>query len=239
MPILRLAAALLVTAALATAHYTWIAAEGTAAPGKPLTLRLAHGHHFPEGGEQIDATAAAVTAISPSGRRTPLAFANRAVTYTPREPGLHRIVFSQDRGVYSRTPAGLKPGGRDQHPDSAQSFRSYRSSVALLLVGSPATPPAASATGTEAELLASHEGGEWELTLIAGGKPVPGALIEAFPGGAPKAIPAGKTDTSGKVRFRAPRGASQILFSSEWKSPAPAGQKFETIFYSTSLCLQP
>jgi hypothetical protein len=237
------AAGALVPAALCLAHFTWVApVAGPLQVGKQATIGVFHGHHFPEGEEKIDATFATANAIPPSGRVVSLSLVpgDKAVTavYTPRQAGLHRIVCSQDRGVVSRTPQGVKPGGRDRNPDAAQSYKVYRSSIAYLWAGQPGTL-SANPTGLEFEMTAARQQGEWVLTVYSSGKPAAGVEVGVFHAGAKDEIAAGKTDSQGVLRYKSPGGiAGAVLFSADWKAKPPAGAAYDSVTYSTSLYVQ-
>lgn len=241
---LRAAAATLAATGLVLAHYTWIAPTGAPVEvGKPALVRLFHGHHFPKGEEKMELAGSQVKAISPSGQVTELtgkAVASEdTVSYTPKQAGLHRIVYTNDRGVVSRTPGGVKPGGRDRNPSAAQSFRRYTSLVAYLPVGGMATPQPGP-SGAECELIAAPQpGGGWTVTVLAQGKPVPGVTVEVFAAGAESVAVAGKSDANGIVRHAPAKGTTAaVLFSAEWKAPAPAGATYDSVNYSTSLYVQ-
>lgn len=242
---LRVAAVLLAAAGMALAHYTWIAPAGASLEvGKPALVRLFHGHHFPVGEEKMQLAGSQVKAISPSGQVTDLTGQaspqGDSVNYLPKQAGLHRIVYTLDRGVMSRTPQGVKPGGRDKNPGAAQSFRRYVSSVAYLPVGGKGTA-VAGPSGAEFELSATpQQGGGWVVTVLAQGKPVPGVAVEAFVAGAEAPVAVGKSDGNGAVRHTAAKtAAAPVLFTAEWKAPAPAGAAYDAVNYSTSLYLQP
>lgn len=232
-----------VTASLCLAHFTWVApVSGPLQVGKPATIGILHGHRFPSGEEKIDIAGATVQAIPPSGKPLPLTLAAAAdqvtAVYTPKEAGLHRIVYSQDRGVISRTPQGVKPGGRDKNPDAAQAFRSYRSSIAYLWAGnSRALAP--KPVGVEFEITAARQADAWLLTVHASGKPVAGAEVTAFHAGARDEVAVGKSDSQGTIRYKPAGGeAGPVLFSAGWKAQPPAGAAYDSINYATSLYVQ-
>jgi len=227
-------------ATLAYAHYTWVApAGGILEVGKPAVVRICHGHEFPIGDELPNISNSETSVLSPSGRRVKLAPVVNAneigAPYTPREPGLHRLIYVQDRGILSRTPDGVKPGGKDRNPTAAQSFRSYRSAIAYLPAGRNAVENGKPA-GVEVEFTGLPANGAWELRLLRSGKPEPGVTVQAYLSKAPDAVEIGKTDANGKLTYRlAPGAAGPILFSAEWKVPPPAGAAYDTVNYSTSL----
>jgi uncharacterized GH25 family protein len=229
----------LALAALALAHYTWIATATPLEPGKTAMIRIAHGHKFPASEEAINAAQVDLFAVSPSGAKVKLqpAKAGMEVTasYAVKEAGLHRIAFVQDRGVSSRTPKGMRPGGRDQNPDATAAYRSLRTAVSYAMAGKGAAQTA-KPVGMEIELVGSYAGGAWQLQLLKGGKPAAGAAVEVFLAGADKTAPVGTTGADGKVSWRVPDGAAgPAMFAAEVRDTPPAGAKFDYVSYSTSL----
>ena len=123
---------LLAMPALLLAHFTWLAPESPElAAGRPYRLRIGHGHEFPASEAAVDATQVRALVIDPRGERAEVAARreDKAVVleWTPRQKGLHVFAFTQDRGEVSRTPSGVKSGGRDRNPDAATAFRAVRS----------------------------------------------------------------------------------------------------------------
>ncbi|MBN8730109.1 MAG: DUF4198 domain-containing protein [Acidobacteria bacterium] len=221
-------------AAAAYGHYTWITPETAFVAGKPVTIRIGHGHAFPNSEETINAAQLDLFVVTPSGKRVPVkaAAAVKSVTasYTPTESGPHTIAFVQDRGVSSRTPKGLKKGGRDVNPDALTASRTLRTSVAAGGV------TGARPLGLEVELTAQFASGAWNVRLLTGGKPHAGAAVEVFLAGASSAAVAGKTDTEGKIRYQPPAGAAKpALFLAEFKNAAPRSAAYDAVNYETSL----
>lgn len=224
---------------MAFAHHTWIApAMGVLEVGKAAVIRICHGHEFPAGEEKISIANGEAYVLTPSGKRVKLEpVVNKGevtAALTPGEAGFHRLVFSQDRGVSSRTPAGVKPGGRDKNPTATQASRTYRSAVAYLVAGKGAEAP--TPVGVEVELTGKPGQGSWELQLRRGGKPEPNVQVQAFLAGAQDATAIGNTDAAGKIRYRVPNGnAKPILFTAEWKANSAPGAAYDSTNYYTSL----
>lgn len=221
-------------AAAAYGHYTWITPETAFIAGKPVTVRIGHGHAFPNSEETINAAQLDLFVVTPSGKRVPVraAAAVKSVTasYTPTESGPHTIAFVQDRGVSSRTPKGLKKGGRDVNPDALTASRTLRTAVAS--GGATGARP----LGLEVELAAQFVSGVWTVQLLTGGKPNAGAAVEVFLAGAASAVAAGKTDAEGKIRYQPQVGsAKRALFTAEFKQAAPQGASYDAVNYETSL----
>jgi uncharacterized GH25 family protein len=226
--------AALLAVVTAFGHYTWIAPETAFVAGKPVTLRIGHGHAFPTSEETINAVQLDLFVLTPSGRRVPVkaaaAVKSVTATYTPSETGAHTVAFVQDRGVSSRTPKGLKKGGRDVNPDAVTASRTIRTSIAL--TETKGIKP----LGLEVELTAQLSSGAWTIQLLKEGKPQAGVAIEVFLAGASTAGEAGKTNSEGKVRYQPPVGAgAQALFVAEFKQAAPKGASYDAVNYETSL----
>jgi len=222
-----------VCAASLFAHYTWLApADSSWQVGKAVTLRIGHGHKFPASEEAIGTRNLELFVIAPSGARTvvPAKSQGTAVegVFTVKESGPHRAAFVSDRGIVSRTPNGVRPGGRDKNPNAAQAYRTVRTAVAYS-GSAPAKP-----LGLEVELTVALANGVWEVTLLRHGKPVAGAEVEVFVAGAAKAVSAGKTGANGKVTYK-PTGKGAAMFFAEMKDPAPAGLHHDFVNYSTAL----
>jgi uncharacterized GH25 family protein len=222
------------------AHYTWVApVEAPMEIGKTSTVRISHGHKFPNSEEPINAGQVELFVLSPSGARVKLDPAALATVvtakYAAKEAGLHRIVMLQDRGVASRTPKGVQQGGRDKHPDAIQAYRTFRSAVAYATTAKSAVAGAQPA-GLEFELAGQYSNGAWQLQLMKQGKPVPDVPIEVFMAGAAEASAAGRTGPNGSLTYRPPAGAKgPAMFSAEVKQAPPAGAKYDAVNYSTSL----
>ncbi len=225
----------------AWAHYTWIVTQDAAplAVGRAANLQIGHGHRFPASEEAMDAGQLDLFVLTPSGARVKLAPAasKPAVTasYTPREPGVHRVAMVQDRGIRSRTPQGVKPGGRDRNPNATQASRTLRTAVAYAsTAGSAAGAP--QPAGLEVELTGELAQGVWRLRLWQQGKPRAGVSVEVFLAGTAKAANAGQTGPDGGLTYRLPPAVKgPALFSASWREPAPAGAPFDFVNYETSL----
>ncbi|BDC48439.1 hypothetical protein F183_A07550 [Bryobacterales bacterium F-183] len=217
------------TAAAALAHYTWIAPQTpTIVAGKPVKLTIAHGHKFPVSEEAVNATQVKTWVIAPSGAKTAVtAIAQPGMLIAdlqPKESGAHRLVFTQDRGWMSRTPRGVKPGGKDKNPDATQSFRLFRSGVAYTgLIANPAP------VGLETELTASLAQGKWTLKLYKDGKPLAGQTVQVLQSGQKDGTDIGKTSADGTVTFTQPAGVkSPMLFLAEFEQ---GEQRYSTSLY--------
>lgn len=220
---------------MALCHYTWVAPTAALEAGKAAVIQINHGHKFPVSEEAINAAQVDLYVLAPSGTKTKLAAAKAAgsvtASFQPKETGLHRIVMVQDRGVTSRTPKGVKQGGRDRNPDATQASRTFRTAVSYAGSGKSGKP-----VGLELELVGERTAAGWQVQLLKQGKAASGVAIEVFLPGAAKTVEAGKTGADGKVAWQAPAGAKgPALFSATFKDPAPAGAAYDAVNYETSL----
>lgn len=226
--------------AAAFCHYTWVAPVAALEVGKPATVQIGHGHKFPASEEAINAAQVDLYVLTPSGAKIKLAAAKGtgfvSAPFQPKEAGPHRFVLVQDRGVSSRTPKGVKQGGRDKNPDAMQSSRTFRTSVAYVSAGQAAPPKSAKPVGLELELTAERTTSGWQVQLLKNGKPASGIAVEVFLAGAAKAADAGKTGADGKINYALPAGAKgPALFSAMFKDGAPSGAAYDSVNYETSL----
>lgn len=219
--------------ALLLAHYTWVTTEKPFEKGKTAVIVVGHGHRFPATGEAIDPKGLQLSVVGPAGAKTALRprrdGARWIADYPVKESGAHRIVLVQDQGVMSRTPEGVRPGGRDQNPTAIQAFRTYRSAVATTAAG------ARQPLGLEFELLAEPEGAGWRLQVLRSGRPVAGALIELLAAGE-NAVKIGQTGADGRLRYAKPV-SGPVAFSVEMSFPAPSGAGYDSANLSASLAV--
>ncbi len=224
----------------AVGHYTWISASpDLLEAGKKVTVQIGHGHVFPASEGAINASQVSTFVVAPSGARVDLkpVASEKMVTaeFIARESGFHRFALVQDRGVNSRTPDGIKPGGRDKNPNATQAFRTFRTAIAYTRSAKP-TGIAGKPLGLEFELTASLAHGVWTVQLLKQGKPVAGSGIELLSAGTEKPADIGNTGPDGKVTYRVPaRGQGPGLFLARLREPAPAGAAYDTVNYETSL----
>lgn len=230
----------LTCAAAAFAHYTWIAtAPALLVVGKPATVQINHGHKFPVSEEAINAKQVDLFVVTPRGGKVKLEPApggsSVKAQFTPKDAGVYTIAFTQDRGISSRTPAGVKPGGRDNNPGAAQTYRNVRTAV-VYAATSKQSSLTGKPSGVDFELTGSLSNGAWNLQLTKTGKPVPGAAVEVFLTGEPKARPVGTTGVDGRITFKPAAGEKgPAMFSTTFREPAPTGAPYDFTNYGTSL----
>jgi uncharacterized GH25 family protein len=239
--IATLMAGLAAAAAILLAHATWIApVPAVIEAGKSVTVQIGHGHDFPNSESVISRDALEIGVVAPGGARTRLTPSvsgkTLSATYDVKTAGTYTFTFAQDRGVTSRTPSGIKPGGRDKNPNATQSTKSYRSAVAYSTTRGAKmleTRPA----GLKFELVPQRSAGAVTVTLLWNGKPCPGGTVNVYwPGkGEQKA---GTTDAGGKFVYNAPPGAKgQFLLSAAHSAKAAPTAGYDTESYSTVLYL--
>jgi uncharacterized GH25 family protein len=223
----------------ALAHYTWIAPVTLPLQvGKTAIVKISHGHKFPASEEAIDARQVDLFVLTPSGGKVALkpsvAGSELTAQFAVKEPGAHRIVLVQDRGITSRTPSGVKPGGRDKNPNATQVSRSFRTAIAYASTTKETRAP--KPANVDFELAGEHSNGAWKLQLLKQGKPAPDVPVEVFLSGSSSAVRAGKTGPDGRISYQPPAGSSgPAMFSATLKENPPPGAAYDSVNYSTSL----
>ena len=221
---------------IAGAHYTWMAPAGPLALGRSNRIEIGHGHRIPVSEKAIAAAQVKAFAVSPSGKRVDLkaAAAGKVVAaeYKPSEAGTHILGFVQDRGISSRTPGGLKKGGKDVNRDAVQSFRTVRTAVSFAATGKIAVP--GKAAGLEFEIVPKMEAGGVALQVFRNGKAAAGVEVHVLLKGQEESKAAGKTDGQGRIVYKTGT-AGPVLFTADMTEPAPAGSAYDTTNLSTSL----
>ena len=238
---IRLSVAVCAAGAALFAHATWIApVAGPLEVGKSAIVQIGSGHAFPRSESALSPQNLEVFAVAPSGGRTDLK-PNKSgslltASYAVREPGMHRFVFIQDRGVVSRTPQGLKPGGRDQNPGATQSMRMYRAAVAY--AGTAGADLAFRAPlGLTFEATPQRAKDSVIVSVFLNSKPVAGAKIRAVLAGQ-KEQELGATGSDGKFTYRVPAGLNgAFLLVAAHSEKTTAGEKYDNADYSNTLHL--
>jgi uncharacterized GH25 family protein len=230
---LRTGAIAALTLSTAFGHYTWVEPSAPLVAGKPVKIMVAHGDRFPHGDEAINAAQVKLAVLAPSGARAELkaAVAGNTVLadFTPRESGAHRIVFTQDRGVMSRTPKGVKSGGRDKNPGATEAFALVRTGVSYVGGAGGATP-----SGLDLEITAQYAGGVWQLQLWRGGSPLAGETIQVLRKEHEDGSAIGKTGADGKLVYKPADATGPALFLAEVKEKAAVGGPVDYRTFSTS-----
>jgi uncharacterized GH25 family protein len=232
--------AALALATAAQAHSFWITpAAATCKPGETVRVEVGQGHDFPNSEAAPDLKTVAAFAITPGGKKVPLTLtvdgAVLSAAYPATEAGTHRFYFVRDRGILSRTPQGLKPGGRDKNPNATRAFKYIGTASAAIQAGT-GPEKAAAPLGLPFELLAAQSGGAVSFTALRDSKPAAGAVVEALLGG--KEAEIGKTGPDGKLSYKLPAGTrGRQVFAAALEIPAPAGSGFDAETFVTAVVL--
>jgi uncharacterized GH25 family protein len=234
----RLAAAAFATALTAWTHYTWVSPVSDLQAGKTVQIRVSHGDVFPNTEEAVNASQVKLFVVSPSGVRTDLKAASAgtfvAAPFTAKENGVHRIGFTQERGAMSRTPKGVKPGGRDKNSDATEAFT-------LTRTGTWQSGKSFKPTGLDVELGAEPDpkaAAAWNVQLLRKGKPLAGQKVQVVLSGADSATDVGVTNADGKVTWKgAPSAKAPVMFLCEFSEKTAAGNPVDANRFSTTLFL--
>ncbi|MCA2968041.1 MAG: DUF4198 domain-containing protein [Acidobacteriaceae bacterium] len=230
----------LLAAGAVAAHFAWIApAQPGLTVGQAAMVQWGIGHEFGVSEAAPLTTGLASYALSPAGARTALQPVKQGpwltASYTPREAGQHRFVFVHDRGIRSRTPQGMRDGGRDRNPTATQAFRSVRTGVAYALTGGAKMVP--KAVGLVYELIPERTEKGVTVTLLLGGKPCAGGEVTVSWSGK-KEVTVGKTGADGRISYRVPAGAKgPLVILAEQSVVAAKGTGYDTDNYQTALYL--
>jgi uncharacterized GH25 family protein len=238
---IRLGVAVCAAGAALFAHATWIAPVASPLEvGKSVELQIGNGHAFPRSESALSPQNVQVFAVAPSGAKADLKPVKSGsfltANYAVRETGMHRFVFVQDRGVMSRTPQGLKSGGRDQNPSATQSMKMYRAAVAY--AGTPGADLAVRAPlGLTFEVTPQRTRDSVTLSVVLNSKPVQGAKIRAvLPGQKEQEL--GTTGSDGKFTYRVPSGLDgPFLLVAAHSEKAVTGATYDNADYSMALHL--
>jgi uncharacterized GH25 family protein len=230
--LLRSLAVALFVASVLPAHFTWVApSPSRPSRGTEVSIEVGRGHVFPQSEILPPQHGLEIFAVTPAGKRVKLGASQAGLIWkaghTLSEAGLYRICAVQD-AIFSRTPQGMKAGGRDQHPNAVRATKEYRSSIAFL--GDPGQP---SPLGLAFEAVPEVSGRTVTFTVLRDGKPFAGAQVNlAGPGLKEKSL--GKSDAAGRFTYRHP-GAGSFLLVVEASEKAPAGQPYDSTFFASVL----
>lgn len=219
-------------AAAVFAHFAWLSpAPAKAAVGETVIVRMSSGHSFPTGGEPVKDIDLKLTAFTPSGKSVILAPADNGqgleAAFKVESEGVYVVAGEYDRGVVSRTPEGLKPGGKSKNPNATSTMKSYSSFICTVRASAP-VPLSSVPLGLRFELSWKREGRSLSVSATAEGKPVEAAEISAVVGsGDAKAI--GKTDAAGGIAIEIPESfRGPILLIGSVSKPMPSGSDYDT-----------
>jgi uncharacterized GH25 family protein len=221
-------------------HFTWISPISTSLKvGETVMVRVGNGHEFPQSETALPMDNLKVFAVSPGGAKTDLqpSVAGDALSaeYKVTQPGMHLFYLVQDRGV-SKTSTGWKPGGRDQHPNAAQTMKLFRSAVAYgMTAGSKFQR--LKPQGLPFEMLAEVEPGQISLLVLKDSRPCHNAQVVALSPQRDEQV-LGKTDAQGRLVFRGAAGVKgPMLFSASYQETSPKGSNYDSLNHSAAIYL--
>jgi len=230
----------LVLAGAAVAHFSWIAPMAPLlAVGAVTKVQFGTGHALGTSESALPLDDLKAFALTPSGGRVDLVVAKAglwlAADYAVKEAGQHRLVLSQERGARSRTPKGVKDGGRDKNPDATQAFRTVRTAVAYAFTAGAKMD--AKAVGIAYELIPERTAKAITFTLLRNGKPCAGGEVAVSWAGK-KEVLLGDTGADGKMSYTIPAGAKgAFVVLAEQRVTAAKGANYDTDNYETALYL--
>lgn len=230
----------LVLAGAAAAHFAWIApVTPVLTVGTAVQVQFGIGHELGISESAPLLPGLQGYALAPSGARTELKPAKSGLwlnaEYTPKEAGQHRLVFTHDRGIRSRTPKGLVDGGRDKNPTAKQAFRGVRTAVAYALTANAKFEP--KAVGLAYELVPQRTEKGVTVTLLFQGKPYSGGDVAVSWAGK-KEVVLGQTGVDGKMSYVVPAGVKgPFVILCEQPIATAKGSNYDTDNYETALYL--
>ncbi|MDX2179055.1 MAG: DUF4198 domain-containing protein [Bryobacteraceae bacterium] len=234
-------AAMLGAGSLMLGHFAWIGP--VAAPlkvGETAKVHIGNGHDFPGSESPLSQDKLSVWAVAPSGAKMEVAVApaekHLMGTFPVKEAGVYRIVFTHDRGVFSKTTKGFKPGGRDMHPEATESYKLYRTAISYAATSGKAFGKE-KPLGLLYEMVPEKTGEGVVVTVLAGGKPCAGAKISVvWPNKEDEEV--GQTGADGKFLFKMAAGTKgPVLLLADHKTPAPKGAPYDTENWAGALAL--
>ncbi len=230
----------LVLAGAAVAHFSWIAPVAPLlAVGAVTKVQFGTGHALGTSESALPLDDLKAYALTPSGGRVELAVTKTGLwleaDYAVKAAGQHRLVLSQERGARSRTPKGVKDGGRDKNPDATQAFRTVRTAVAYAFTAGAKMD--AKAVGIAYELVPERREKAIIFTLLRNGKPCAGGEVAVSWAGK-KEVLLGNTGADGKMSYPIPAGAKgAFVVLAEQRVAATKGANYDTDNYETALYL--
>lgn len=219
----------LMAAATLSAHFVWMESPALKV-GETARIRIGNGHEVGNSESAMSRDGLSSWALSPSGKKADLKFAvdgKWLVSDFPvKEAGAHRFVMVQDRGVFSQTTKGFKPGGRDVHPDAKKATKYWRSAIAY---GSTDTKQAPQQPqGLDLELTAQRQGNDIHLTVYQAGKPLSGIALSVAVVGTEDGKEIGKSDAQGKFVYKVATGSKgPVVFLATILKEATQGANYD------------
>jgi len=215
------------------AHYTWITpAPAIVEVGKSVKIRFMEGHAFPDGGGPVRDMKAKLTLLQPSGKSVKLTPADQGngleASFQATSRGVYRLAGELDYGVSSRTPSGLKMGGRSKNPKAISATKYYGSFLCAVRTSPSPLSSSGPLMGLPFEISWTRQGNRLIIRAAADNKPAPGVEISAaFGTGEPQTK--GNTDTAGNLTLDVPGNfQGLILLNGLWVKSMPPGADYDT-----------
>jgi len=224
-----------------SAHFTWIRVDnGKIAKGKPVHLKISHGHDFPSAGSSLPASSIKAYLKDPAGKIKKIEKVKREKGYNsakfiPESEGAYVFYFIYGPIIRSKTTRGWKTGGPDKYPKARDSFQKYETSAAYAKTeGSDWNN--FKPLGLKYELSPIKIGDKIEMILLLDGKPISGIEIEMTTISGSKSV--GKTDKKGIFKYKPVNGfKGEILFSAEVRNKALKGANYKKELYITTMLI--
>jgi hypothetical protein len=222
------------------AHDTWVVPEkSTVQAGESVVVRVASGHHFPEGGDSLPREDFKTWIMDPSGKTHELALKDsgrsREGSFSVTAKGRHEIHFEHTPPVQSKTTRGWVAGDRQAHPEAIKTVYFYSSGSSSFLAGME-TDPRRLPNPLKFHLAAHIVDDQVTLTARLDGQPAAGVKIRKItPSGSSAA---GVTDERGRLVIVAPDWRGNILFSAHYnRKPVDADADYDEENYHTTLVI--
>ncbi len=219
----------MMAAASLSAHFVWMESSALKV-GETARIRIGNGHEVGKSESAMSMDGLSSWALSPSGKKADLKFAADGkwlvTDFAVKEAGAHRFVMVQDRGVFSQTTKGFKPGGREVHPDAKKATKYWRSAIAYGSTDAKQEPQ--QPLGLDLELAAHKRGNDVHLTVYQSGNPLSGIALSIAVVGVEEGKEIGKSDAQGKFVYKVPSGSKgPVVFLATILKEAPQGSNYD------------
>lgn len=219
----------LIAAATLSAHFVWIDSPALKV-GQTAKIRIGNGHDLGKSESALSRDGLKAWSISPSGTKSDMTFTQDgnwlSSSFPVKEPGAHRFVMTQDRGIFSQTTQGFKPGGRDVHPDAKKATKYWRSAIAYGSTDAKMAP--AQPLGLELELTLEQKANEIHLVVYRNGKSFKGAKLAIGLEGVEDDQEIGVSGENGKFTYKVRPGTKgPAVFLATILTDAPKGSNYD------------
>lgn len=224
------AAGLLLTAAIAHAHFPWVAVpDYSLAPNKTSPVLVVNGHSFPLDVILEDERIGSLELVSPSGTRSPLE--KSGATYTTpelKESGTYILAGTRKSSFWTRTKSGGKPQSKEGLSDVIKCAYSSKTMKSVVNVGSGDGTALGTKFGHPLEIIPLTNPGSLKLNdslevqVLLHGKPYNGMIYATYSGFSTEEevyAYTASTNEEGKASIR-------ILSASPWVVKASVEQPY-------------